>query len=154
MTLRYANVASTLDLTAPGKRAGHFSLTHSDDRHGFAAIRAPLGVIRGGSGPVALICGGNGRSNEPYKEGEPPRYTPLAKVSTATTSGTRAAGGWAPGAGQTRCDRSTRDRGARSSRSCLHRRYGRRAGLFTRAFPTRCRRNVELLAPSLECSPA
>ncbi|MCA9237125.1 MAG: phytanoyl-CoA dioxygenase family protein [Planctomycetales bacterium] len=102
----------------------------------------------------ALICGGNGRSNEPYKEGEPPRYTPLAKVSTATTSGTRAAGGWAPGAGQTRCDRSTRDRGARSSRSCLHRRYGRRAGLFTRAFPTRCRRNVELLAPSLECSPA
>jgi predicted deacylase len=59
VTLRYANVASTLDLTAPGKRAGHFSLTHSDDRHGFAAIRAPLGVIRGGSGPVALICGGN-----------------------------------------------------------------------------------------------
>jgi predicted deacylase len=59
MSLSYGTVSSSLDLASPGKRAGHFSLTHSDNRHGFSAIRAPLGVIRGGTGPVALICGGN-----------------------------------------------------------------------------------------------
>lgn len=59
MSLSYANVSSTLDLMSPGKRSGHFSLDHSDNRHAFAKIRSPLGVIRGGDRPVALISAGN-----------------------------------------------------------------------------------------------
>ncbi|MFX0542861.1 succinylglutamate desuccinylase/aspartoacylase domain-containing protein [Roseovarius sp. S4756] len=59
MGLAFGTVSSSLDLDAPGKRAGQFGLTHSGNRHAFSTIRAPLGVIRGGDGPTALICGGN-----------------------------------------------------------------------------------------------
>ena len=59
MRLAFGTVSSSLDLDAPGKRAGQFGLTHSGNRHAFSTIRAPLGVIRGGDGPTALICGGN-----------------------------------------------------------------------------------------------
>lgn len=59
MTLAFGTVNCDLDLTSAGKRAGHFSLTHSDNRHGFSSIMAPLGVVKGQEGPVALICAGN-----------------------------------------------------------------------------------------------
>lgn len=59
MGLAFGTVSSALNLDAPGKRAGQFGLTHSGNRHAFSTIRAPLGVIRGGDGPTALICGGN-----------------------------------------------------------------------------------------------
>lgn len=59
MTLKYGSATSTLELDAMGKRAGFFDLTHSDDRYAFSAIRSPLGVIRGGEGPTALVCAGN-----------------------------------------------------------------------------------------------
>jgi predicted deacylase len=57
--LTFGTVSSALDLGAPGKRAGQFGLTHSDNRLAFSTIRAPLGVIHGGNGPTALICAGN-----------------------------------------------------------------------------------------------
>jgi len=59
MTLTFGTARCTLDLEAPGKRAGHFGLTHSDNRLAFSTIRAPLGVIHGGAGQTALICAGN-----------------------------------------------------------------------------------------------
>ncbi|QYX56226.1 succinylglutamate desuccinylase/aspartoacylase family protein [Roseovarius sp. SCSIO 43702] len=59
MSLSFGTVASTLDLDSPGKRAGQFGLTHSGNRYAFSTIRAPLGVIRGGDGPTALVCAGN-----------------------------------------------------------------------------------------------
>ena len=59
MTMHYGPISCALDLSAAGKRSGHFDLEHSDNRHAFSTIRSPLGVIRGGDGPVALVCGGN-----------------------------------------------------------------------------------------------
>ena len=59
MSLAFGTVHSTLDLGAPGKRAGHFELSHSDNRLAFSSIRSPLAVVHGGSGPTALICAGN-----------------------------------------------------------------------------------------------
>ncbi|UWQ86312.1 succinylglutamate desuccinylase/aspartoacylase family protein [Leisingera caerulea] len=59
MTLSYGPVTCALDLDSPGKRAGYFSLTHSDNRHEFSEIPAPLAVIRCGDGPTALVCAGN-----------------------------------------------------------------------------------------------
>ena len=55
----FGTVHTVLDLDSPGKRSGWADLDHSDDRHAYAAIRSPLGVIRGGAGPVALVTGGN-----------------------------------------------------------------------------------------------
>lgn len=62
--IAYGPVTCALDLSSPGKRAGHFDLSHSDNRHAFSAIRTPLGVIFGIGGdaaeaPVALVCAGN-----------------------------------------------------------------------------------------------
>lgn len=57
--MRYGPIVCPLDFSAQGKRTGYFDLDHSDDRHSFSRIRAPLGVIRGGAGPTALVCGGN-----------------------------------------------------------------------------------------------
>lgn len=59
MSLTFGTVTSALNLEHPGKRAGMFGLSHSDDRHAFSTIRAPLGVIHGGDGPTVLICAGN-----------------------------------------------------------------------------------------------
>lgn len=59
MTLQFGNVHSDVDLASQGKRAGHFDLSHSDNRHAFSTIQSPLAVICGGAGPTALICGGN-----------------------------------------------------------------------------------------------
>lgn len=59
MTLSFGTVHSALDLDSMGKRAGTFALSHSDNRFAFSAIQSPLGVIKGGDGPTALICGGN-----------------------------------------------------------------------------------------------
>lgn len=59
MTLTYGATSCDLDLLSQGKRAGHFGLVHSDNRHGFSTIASPLGIVRGGDGPTALICAGN-----------------------------------------------------------------------------------------------
>ena len=57
--IRYDTVACALDLDAPGKSWGWVELDHSDNDRDYSVIRSPLGVIRGGAGPVALITGGN-----------------------------------------------------------------------------------------------
>lgn len=57
--IRYDTVTCALDLDAAGKSAGWVELTHSDNDWDNSAIRSPLGVIRGGDGPVALVTGGN-----------------------------------------------------------------------------------------------
>ncbi len=59
MTLRFGTVTSDLDLEASGKRGGSFGLAHSNNRFAFSTIQSPLGVIRGGDGPTALVCAGN-----------------------------------------------------------------------------------------------
>ncbi|SDY88196.1 succinylglutamate desuccinylase/aspartoacylase family protein [Lentibacter algarum] len=59
MSMNFGTVHSALNLTAQGKRADVFGLTHSDNRYGFSSIQSPLCVIRGGDGPTALICAGN-----------------------------------------------------------------------------------------------
>lgn len=57
--IRYGTVTCAIDLDAPGKSSGWVELDHSDNDWDYAAIRSPVGVIRGGSGPVALVTGGN-----------------------------------------------------------------------------------------------
>ncbi|HRO15367.1 MAG TPA: succinylglutamate desuccinylase/aspartoacylase family protein, partial [Paracoccus sp. (in: a-proteobacteria)] len=57
--IRYDTVACALDIDAPGKSWGWVELDHSDNDWDYTAIRSPLGVIRGGGGPVALVTGGN-----------------------------------------------------------------------------------------------
>ena len=59
MSMNFGTVHSALNLTAQGKRADVFGLTHSDNRYGFSSIQSPLCVIRGVDGPTALICAGN-----------------------------------------------------------------------------------------------
>ncbi len=59
MTRQFGTVHASLDLSSDGKRTGFFSYAHSDNRHAFSAIQSPLGVIVGGNGPTALVCGGN-----------------------------------------------------------------------------------------------
>ena len=59
MSLRFGTVKSDLDLATPGKRAGSFGLSHSDNQFAFSTIQSPLGVIRGGDGATALVCAGN-----------------------------------------------------------------------------------------------
>ncbi len=48
-----------LDYEAEGKRAGSLDVTLSDNAHAFSALRVPIGVISGGSGPTALLTAGN-----------------------------------------------------------------------------------------------
>lgn len=59
--LHYDTVTCALDLEGAGKRAGWLDLGHSDNFHAYSAIRSPIGWIGAGagSGPVALIVGGN-----------------------------------------------------------------------------------------------
>lgn len=61
--MRFDTVACSLDLDAgpgaAGKAMGWLDLDHSDDDHGFAAIRAPIGQIGAGDGPAILLVAGN-----------------------------------------------------------------------------------------------
>lgn len=57
--LDYGTVSCRIDLDTPGKRNGWLELGHSDNRHDFSTIPVPIGVVRGGPGPVVLVTGGN-----------------------------------------------------------------------------------------------
>jgi len=50
--------ACSIDLDAPGKRIGHLRLSWSDDVHAYGVIPVPIAVIKGGSGPTALVTAG------------------------------------------------------------------------------------------------
>ncbi|MFZ4533955.1 MAG: hypothetical protein ACOYOJ_19355, partial [Alsobacter sp.] len=52
------SAACSIDLDAPGKRIGHLRLSWSDDVHAYGVIPVPIAVIKGGSGPSALVTAG------------------------------------------------------------------------------------------------
>ncbi|MEO1017962.1 MAG: succinylglutamate desuccinylase/aspartoacylase family protein [Pseudomonadota bacterium] len=52
-------VWSTVDFEAPGKQFGHLNLPHSVHRSGYGQIPIPICVINHGTGPTALLMGGN-----------------------------------------------------------------------------------------------
>ncbi len=52
-------ITATVNLDADGIHHGHLKLPHSDDRSAWGAIMTPLAVVKNGSGPTALLSGGN-----------------------------------------------------------------------------------------------
>jgi len=59
MTLIFGPVHTSFDFNSPGKRSGFIDLTYSDNVHAFSAIRTPVGVICGGTGPTLLMSAGS-----------------------------------------------------------------------------------------------
>jgi N-alpha-acetyl-L-2,4-diaminobutyrate deacetylase len=54
-----SRVSCTIDLDAPGKRAGYLNVPWSRDDSAWGAVRIPIHVIRGGEGPTVLFTGAN-----------------------------------------------------------------------------------------------
>lgn len=52
-------IFSTVDFTQDGIQHGHLRLPHSSNESAWGAIQIPISVIRNGSGPCALLTGGN-----------------------------------------------------------------------------------------------
>ena len=52
-------ISSTVDFTQDGIQHGHLRLPHSSNESAWGAIQIPISVIRNGSGPCALLTGGN-----------------------------------------------------------------------------------------------
>lgn len=52
-------VAPTVDFSADGVQHGFLRLPHSRDDSAWGSVMIPIAVIRSGSGPVALLTGGN-----------------------------------------------------------------------------------------------
>ena len=50
---------TTIDLDAPGKRVGFVMVPHSPHGDAWGVTRIPIGVIANGSGPTAILEGGN-----------------------------------------------------------------------------------------------
>jgi len=59
MMLNHGPVYTDFDFDSPGKRSGFIDLTCSDNAHAFSAIRTPIGVICGGTGPTMLMTAGS-----------------------------------------------------------------------------------------------
>lgn len=57
--LRPSPVAPTVDLDREGKRHGFLRLPYSRDDSAWGSVMIPIAVVRNGSGPVALLTGGN-----------------------------------------------------------------------------------------------
>ena len=58
-TLRPSPVAPTIDLEAMGVQHGHLKLPYSHDESAWGALMIPIAVIANGSGPTAVLTGGN-----------------------------------------------------------------------------------------------
>ncbi len=56
---RHATYQCTIDLDAPGREVGHFSLPWSRDESGWGNLLTPIAVLANGDGPTVLITGGN-----------------------------------------------------------------------------------------------
>ncbi|MEK0084598.1 N-alpha-acetyl diaminobutyric acid deacetylase DoeB [Benzoatithermus flavus] len=54
-----SRVSCTIDLDAPGKRAGYLNVPWSRNDSAWGAIRIPIHVICGGDGPTVLFTGAN-----------------------------------------------------------------------------------------------
>ena len=52
-------IHSTVDYERPGKQLGHLCVPYSYNLGGWANLLLPVGVIRNGRGPTALVLGGN-----------------------------------------------------------------------------------------------
>jgi N-alpha-acetyl-L-2,4-diaminobutyrate deacetylase len=52
-------ISATLDFEADGLQHGHLKLPYSQDESAWGAIMIPLTVVKNGSGPTALLTGGN-----------------------------------------------------------------------------------------------
>lgn len=59
MSLPPSPVSSTVDFDAPGVQHGHLQLPWSRDDSAWGSVMIPVTVIRNGTGPTALITGGN-----------------------------------------------------------------------------------------------
>lgn len=57
--LTFGTASTTVDFDAPGKRAGHIALAHSDNRLAFSAVSVPVAVIVGAPGPTVLMTAGS-----------------------------------------------------------------------------------------------
>jgi N-alpha-acetyl-L-2,4-diaminobutyrate deacetylase len=57
--LRPSPVAPTVDLDREGKRHGFLRLPYSRDDSAWGSVMIPISIVRNGSGPVALLTGGN-----------------------------------------------------------------------------------------------
>ena len=54
-----SKISPSIDFDAPGKRWGALVLAHSRDDSAWGSIRIPIGVIKNGTGPTALLIAGN-----------------------------------------------------------------------------------------------
>jgi N-alpha-acetyl-L-2,4-diaminobutyrate deacetylase len=59
MTLPPSPVTPTIDLDAPAASHGFLRLPWSRDDSAWGSVMIPIAVVRGGSGPTALLLGGN-----------------------------------------------------------------------------------------------
>lgn len=57
--MRPSPITPTIDLDAPGVRHGHLRLPYSHDASAWGSVMIPITVACGGSGPTALLTGGN-----------------------------------------------------------------------------------------------
>ena len=58
-TMRPSPVSATVDLDAQGIQHGHLKLPYSHDESAWGTLLIPIAVIANGSGPTALLTGGN-----------------------------------------------------------------------------------------------
>lgn len=54
-----SRISCTIDLDAPGRRAGWLNLPWSRNDSAWGAVRIPIHVVRNGTGPTVLLTGGN-----------------------------------------------------------------------------------------------
>ena len=59
MTLRPSPISCTIDLDKDGVHHGHLRLPYSHDESAWGAIMIPITVMKNGTGPTALLTGGN-----------------------------------------------------------------------------------------------
>ncbi len=58
-TMRPSPVSTTVDFDVQGVQHGHLKLPYSHDESAWGALLIPIAVIANGSGPTALLTGGN-----------------------------------------------------------------------------------------------
>lgn len=56
---RTSTVHTTIDFEKNGKQSGFFNIPHSPHEDAWGATRIPISVIKNGSGPTAILMGGN-----------------------------------------------------------------------------------------------
>ena len=52
-------IRPSIPLDAKGKHVGYLTVPHSRDESAWGALRVPIAVVKGGSGPSVLLTGGN-----------------------------------------------------------------------------------------------